>query len=758
VFAFGSDGFIDGGEEGLFVHQTRMLSRYRWLIDGKIPTLVAASAVEPPSWFGYYITAAVGAGQGGADAGSGQIPNAAQQTLELRLAREVGGGVHELVTLTNYSQQAVTFHLELDVDADFLDQEEVIGGRQVEGSLSRQWRQQDGTGELAFAYTVEGSGDHHEGAVLPHLERGLTVRILAADTVPIHAHHRVGFSVALPPRGEWQARIALIPEVEGAALEHDHTQHARAIFLDEATAFIGPTSGTLTEVVTRALEQAKVDLAALRLYDLDDHARSWTMAAGLPVYVALFGRDTLTASWQAALASPDMMRGTLAELSKWQGRTVDDWRDEQPGRMLHEAHTGPLAMLNVTPRRRYYGSVTTSGFYPFVVSALWHWTGDKREVEPHLGPALRALRWCDEYGDLDGDGFYEYLTRSPRGVKHQGWKDSGDAIVAADGRQIDPPIATCEEQAFVYVAKLHLAEVLFWVGERDDARRLFRAAQELKKRFNDAFWMPDAGFFAMGLDARKRQIMSIGSNPGHCLAAGIIDAALVRQTAERLMAPDLFSGWGIRTLSSAHPAYNPYSYHRGSVWPVENATFALAFMRFGLRDHLHTLARAQFEAAALFDFHRLPELLSGHPRDAEHPFPALYPRTNWPQAWSSSAVFFLLQALLGLYPYAPLRLLFVDPHLPEWLPEITLRGLRVGGAVATIRFWRAADGRSRYQVHDLRGPLRVIRQPSPWSLTAGWGERAADAMTSLVSPQAALGVGALTLSGALLARRLLRRR
>jgi glycogen debranching enzyme len=297
---------------------------------------------------------------------------------------------------------------------------------------------------------------------------------------------------------------------------------------------------------------------------------------------------------------------------------------------------------------------------------------------------------------------------------------------------VAPPIATCEEQGFVYLAKLHLSEVLWWLGEKDAARRLFGEAGALKERFNEAFWMEDEAFLALGLDADARPIRSISSNPGHCLATAVVDAGRARAVAERLFAPDLFSGWGVRTLSAGHPAYNPYSYHRGSVWPVEQGTFALAFLRYGLHDLLERIARAQFDAAALFDCYRLPEVFSGHARSDEQPFPAYYPQANVPQAWSASAVLCLVQALLGLYPYAPLRLLLVDPHLPAWLPELTLRGLRVGAARATIRFYRSDDGASHYRVEDLEGPLHVVRQASPWSLTAGPWERVRDALASLL--------------------------
>jgi glycogen debranching enzyme len=428
-----------------------------------------------------------------------------------------------------------------------------------------------------------------------------------------------------------------------------------------------------------------------------------------------------------------MMRGTLPELARWQGKEHNDWRDEQPGRMLHEAHTGPLETLNFNPRGRYYGSITTSGFYPVVVSELWHWTGDRELVGSLIEPMLSSLEWLDRYGDLDGDGFYEYQSRSIQGSQHQAWKDSRDAIVDETGRFVQPPIATCEEQGFAYIAKLHASEVLWWFDRKEEARQLYGQAGKLKEHLNEAFWMPDQGFFAMGLDSKKKPIKAIGSNPGHLLATGIAAEEYVPQTVERLFRPDLFTGWGIRTLSSANPAFNPFSYHRGSVWPVEHGTFALGFMRYGLHDAVEKISFSQFQAAALFEHYRLPEVFTGHALDGEHPFPALYAQSNAPQAWSSSSLFCLIQSLLGLYPYAPLNLLLVDPHLPAWLPEITLEGLRVGKNRVTIHFYRIGEETSDYRILDVEGNIHVIRQPSPWSLTASFGERLRDFLLSLLT-------------------------
>ena len=681
VLATGRDGMIaPGSQHGLMVYETRLLKTWRYFIDDVLPTPNVLSNVEQHSFLGYYLVAAPGVDLGDPDHGSGMVPPESRQPLELHVSRFAGDGVHEDLALTNFARQATHFTLAIEFEKDCSDIADLE--RRVEI---------DRTVDIAFS-------------VEPRFEG-----------------NRALFDVSLAPRESWRLSIDLCPVFEGKRMT---PQLREETFIEGATRFETPVNGTLSSVVEGTLEQAKRDLSALRLYDLDT-PHGWTMAAGLPLYVALFGRDTLTASWQAGLLGPEMMRGTLDVLARYQGTRTDDWRDEQPGRMLHEAHTGPLSALNLINRGRSYGSITTSGLYALILSELFHWTGDADAVRPYVEPALRALAWLDR--ERLHDGLYTYQTRSSEGVKHQAWKDSPDAIVHADGNQVEPPIATCEEQGFVHIAKLHLSETLWALGERDEARRLFDEALMLKRRFVEAFWMPEEGFYALGLDSRGVQIRSITSNPGHCVATAIVADEHVPLVAERLFAPDLFSGWGIRTLSADHPAYNPYSYHLGSIWPVEHGTFALGLMRYGLHDRVQQLARAQFEAASLFDFLRLPELFSGHPRDEEHPFPALYPKANVPQAWSASTVFCLLQAMLGLYPYAPLNMLVVDPHLPDWLPEITLRGLRVGAATVTIHF----RGDS-WKVLEQEGKLHVVQQPMPWSLTATWAERLVDLLKSLV--------------------------
>ena len=733
VFAAGLDGFIeDRPDQGLFNNQTRLLNKYRYTINGDEWWPVAMSNVEQHTWMGYYIQGPPGYKDSEVDRGSGQVVAVSQHSIEMRISRFVGDGVHEDVDLTNFTGEEVAFTLRLHLDGDFLDQEETHRSHEKHGQFDRHWRRRpQGTWEYAIdhrqTHEYDNQGEHGTASI----HRGIRVHFLRCDGEPKHAAGEISFDIKLAPKQVWHACIELLPLFEGKVASAQYSCYSfgttntefdrlRESFYQRSTKFSTGNSHNLAYDVVAALEQAKRDLAHLRLYDLNHGDNAWTVAAGLPIYVALFGRDTLTVAWEAGILSGDILSGTLKELPRWQGTRVDDWRDEQPGRMIHEAHTNPLSMLQYNPRQRYYGAETTSKFYPVAVAELWHWTGDKDLVRPLIGPALDALEWSDMYEHDQGNGFYAYKTRSKDGTRNQGWKDSGDSMVYPDGGEVPAPVATVEEQGFAYVARLHMSEVLWWLDEKNLARKLWDQASEFKKRFNEKFWVPDLGYYCLGLDPDGKPIQSVGSDAGHLFAAGIVDDSLVQPTVERFMQPDLFTGWGMRTLSSEHPSFNPFSYHRGSVWPVENGSFCMGLLRFGLYDQLHKLARAAFESTALFEYHRLPEVFSGHQRDEKHPFPALYPKTCWPQAWSSASLFSIVQALLGIYPYAPLKVLIVNPVLPEWLPEITLTDLHVGQAVVSIRFFRNEDGSSDYRVLDLRGDLHVLRVESPWSVQHNW--------------------------------------
>jgi len=377
-----------------------------------------------------------------------------------------------------------------------------------------------------------------------------------------------------------------------------------------------------------------------------------------------------------------------------------------------------LSELDIIPQRAYYGSQTTPAMFVLALSELWHWTGETDVLRRYRDPAMRALQWAAERGDRDGDGFLESLTRSPNGLRNQGWKDSDEAIRYPDGRNVDAPLATVEEQAFYALALERMAEILVALEEDDEAERFLAQAENLRRRWHDAFWLPDEGFYAMALDADKRAVASIVSNAGHALGAGIVPKEHARRVADRMLERDLFSGWGVRTLSTDHPSYNPFAYHLGTVWPVEQATFALGFKRYGLDDQAERLIAGMMAAAGQFRDLRLPEVLSGLGRD-ESPVPVPYPDSNCPQAWSASATIQLLQIMLGLYPFAPLNLLaLVRPRLPAGIDAVRIRHLRVGRATVSIRFERRDDGSASHEVLDQDGRLVIMEAPPPQDVAA----------------------------------------
>jgi glycogen debranching enzyme len=334
----------------------------------------------------------------------------------------------------------------------------------------------------------------------------------------------------------------------------------------------------------------------------------------------------------------------------------------------------------------------------------------------------RLLDWARTDGDKDRDGYLEYQTRSSKGTKNQGWKDSGDAIVYDDGRPVPSPIGTCELQGYWYAAQQCMAVLSAAVGEYAEARAFWRSAADLKERFNRDWWDEEEGSIALARDPDKRQVRAVTSNVGHCIACGIVSAEHLPRTVGRLFAPDMFSGWGIRTLSSAHRAYNPLSYHLGTVWAVEQATIAFGLRRFGFDTRALDLAGALFDLAELYPEYRIPECVGGYAR-GEANAPGAYPRANTPQLWNASAFPLLMHTILGFQPVAALEMLVVDPVLPTWLPEVIVRDLRLGEAKATLRFWRDEAGASHAEVLHRQGTFRIVKQPPPESMTAGAGDR-----------------------------------
>jgi glycogen debranching enzyme len=457
---------------------------------------------------------------------------------------------------------------------------------------------------------------------------------------------------------------------------------------------------------------------------LEGAADEWlTLQAGIPLYPALFGRDTLTAGWQAAyLDRGESLDASLTRLARLQSDRVFDWRDEEPGRIPYQVRQGPLALLDLNPYAAYYADFASPLMFIVALAHAYAWTGDKEILRRHWDTARRILDWARTRGDKDQDGYLEYQTRSSKGTKNQGWRDSGDAILYEDGSAVPSPIGTCEIQGYWFAAQQMMAILSVIAGTRADADAHWQSAMTLKDRFNHDWWMDEEGFVALAMDPDKRLVRAVTSSAGHCVTTGIVAAERLPRVVERLFDADMFSGWGIRTLSTRHAAYNPLSYHLGSVWGVEQATIAFGLRRFGFDERALELTRAQFDLAALYPHYRVPECVGGHAR-SDHATPGAYPRSNAPQLWNASAFPLLVHTMLGLQPVAPLDLLVVDPVLPEWLPEIILKDLRLAGARATIRCWRDPTGTCHAEIVEKTGTLRLVRQPPPESLSAGLADR-----------------------------------
>jgi glycogen debranching enzyme len=451
----------------------------------------------------------------------------------------------------------------------------------------------------------------------------------------------------------------------------------------------------------------------------------------MPLYPAFFGRDAVTAGWQAAMLDGGAaLDASLTRLGRLQATGDDDWRDAEPGRIPYQMRAGPLARLNLNPYSAYYADYASPLMYVISLANLWAWTGDLDRVRAHWDTARKIMEWARTRGDLDGDGYLEYCTRSPKGTKNQGWKDSGDAVIYEDGSPVPSPIATCELQGYWYVAQELMALLSTVLRAPGDARAYRQQAADLKRRFNRDWWIVDDEFFALALDPDKRRVRAASSNVGHCLATGIIDRDHLRPVVDRLFAPDMFSGWGIRTLTASHVYYDPLSYHRGSVWGVEQATIVFGLRRFGFDARAMELTRALFDLAQLYPDYRIPECVGGYAR-TERPVPGAYPRSNTPQLWNATAFPLVVQALLGVLPLAPASTRMIDPVLPEWLPHVILRRLRVGDATATLEFRRRRDGTVDWHVLDAQGKLRIIRQPPPESVSATTADRFGAALETL---------------------------
>jgi glycogen debranching enzyme len=680
-------------EQGVFARDTRFISAYRLTINQAPWTLLSSSAITYYSAGFEFVNPTLQTEDG----------ELSERSIGMSLVREIAQAIDETITIVNYGLHPARFFLELMLRSDFADIFEVRAKQIVRrGRTITEW-----DAERLRLTTGYVHGD---------FERSCRLEVCAGDSAPLYANGRLSYEIALDPGQRWRTNhgIHLITEVSPTSEPPTPAaQRAQANVrqADWHTLATGLTSSN--EDVYRAYRQSVEDMGALRLEDQDGRVDTWVPAAGIPWYATVFGRDSLIVALQTMAVNSGLGVGTLHALAQLQATTTDDWRDAQPGKIPHEIRFGELAHFGKVPHTPYYGSADATPLFLIALHETWLWTGERALLEQHRDAAERCLEWIDRFGDLDGDGFQEYQTRSTQGLENQGWKDSGDAVVDPAGAKATPPIALCELQGYVYDAKQRMAEVFEALGAGERAVKLRQQAEELRQRFEGAFWLEDEGTYCYGLDAHKQPIRTVVSNAGHCLWSGIARPERAVRVMQRLMQDDMSSGWGIRTLSANHRCYNPHSYHRGSIWPHDNGIIAAGFRRYGFAREAGVLARGIWEATASFDGYRLPELYAGIPR-AGSSFPVQYLGANIPQAWAAGAILHLIRTLLGLRADALHGRLYVAPALPHWLPDLTLGGLRCGGARLNIRFWREGD-QSKWAITKQEGEIEVLDESEPLS-------------------------------------------
>ncbi len=656
--------FEPGSEGGLFHLDTRFLSRHALRLDGKAPVLLQSFVPEAHRAL-HFLT-------------NPPLDGARSSTLAIVVRRELGGGVRERIQIENYGDQQAHFELGLSFDSDFeyiltVKKNASGGGADRSWKPRVRWRIRDGREALL---ELDEGGTPHRTSVAFHPPPD--------QLAPGGSRH----AVALEPRQRWELDIEVSPsigdDVVRPAPPSSAQRHAAG---DRHQAITDRMPGAESDhpVLARAFAQASRDLAALRLkaetVEADEHAQGdYAIAAGIPWYMDLFGRDSLIASYASMLSDPALAHGTLDALARLQGKKVDRTSEEAPGKILHEYRRGPLtpAARKLIPTYPYYGTIDATPLFLVTLSEYVRATGDLGFARDRWQHVTAALEWMRRYGDRDGDGLLEYQRDSDIGLVNQGWKDSNDSIRFRDGRIADPPIALVEVQGYAWDARRRTAELARALGHRDEADRLEQEADQLRRALRERYWLADRSFFAEALDGRKRPVDSLTSNPGHLLWAGALEAQDARAVADALLGPEMFSGFGVRTMGSREGGFNPVSYHNGSVWPHDNALLLAGLVRYGLRDHASRLAAALLSALGQLPSVQPPELFCGF--DAQEvATPIRYPTACRPQAWASASVILLMRCVLGLQVNALARQVALAPMALPGMTRLEVKGIPAGG-------------------------------------------------------------------------------
>ncbi len=642
-------GDVDGSAgHGLFYRDVRHLSGFRLEIDDGPPVSLASRVRGSEAEF---VLSAGGA------KGIGVVRR-----------RALGGGMSEEILLRNEAQGAVEARVELGCAADFMDVFEVRGYRRAaeRGEISAE----AGDGCLRFAYRRGG------------FRRATVVRVSGEGVEPLAQPGRISFGLRLEPREERVVRVSVVLEEGGEGVVATEKKRTNATTPSKEVRWRryaplygeAPVLETEWEELRGSWERSLEDLESLTL---DVGEGLLVPAAGAPWYMALFGRDALVTGYQTIILGPEPAKNTLRALARYQATQRDDFRDAEPGKIPHELRVGELAFFGEVPHSPYYGSADATPLFLVLLNEVWRWTADARFAREMEGAARRALGWILHHADRI-DGYVAYATRSPAGLENHGWRDDASSMLFKDGSRAEAPLAPCEVQGYVYDACWRTAELAERVwGDSDLARGLRAEAGALRERFDRDFWMEDRGYYALALDGAGRRVDSLGSSAGHLLWSGIVPAERARAVAERLMSEELFSGWGVRTMSREDGGHDPSSYHNGSIWPHDNALIACGLRRYGLLEEANRIAAALLEAAPYFD-HRLPEVFAGYSR-SEAREPVELPRSCSPQAWAAGTVPLLVRAMLGVEPDPKSTSLVADPALPGGIRSLQLESVSAFG-------------------------------------------------------------------------------
>ncbi|HVX29925.1 MAG TPA: glycogen debranching N-terminal domain-containing protein [Nitrolancea sp.] len=603
-------------QHGVFAADTRFLSRFELKL-GDLGVILLRSGPAAFAESQIYLS----------NAASDTV---AGQTLEIVRKRQLRRtSLTETIECANHGLERVDVPLQLWLEADFADIFEVRSmSVQRRSKHTRHRSTPDG---VTFFDTVR--------------ENERQIHVQFSHPPDEHAGSHVTFNLSLESHQRWSLEIQMrwaVPVLES----HRPVPVARDIGHQSVLEWIRQTPRLHTDDqdFERGYQRSIRDLGAL---EIALNSGQPIPAAGLPWYLAIFGRDSIVTSLQTMLLNQRHARGTLTTLGAYQAREDDPFRDAEPGKIAHEIRFGELAISDTVPHSRYYGSVDSTPLWLILFGEYMRWVDDQPLLHDLLPVAERALEWIDRYGDLDGDGFIEYSRRSTSGLVNQGWKDSWDSVRFADGRIAEGPIALVEVQGYVYAARLAMAGIYDMIGQTAKASELRAQADRLRYTVQESFWMPGEGYFAMALDGQKRQVDGITSNPGHLLWAGLPDPDKAARVVERLMAADLYSGWGVRTMSTEMTAFSPISYHNGSVWPHDNSLIIAGMHRYGHDEAACRVIGGLIDASRWFEFNRLPELFCGYDRE-QTPFPVNYPVACSPQAWAAGSIIQMVQIMLGI--------------------------------------------------------------------------------------------------------------